>query len=488
MISEANPRYNLSNNKGSKNGDKSLNSNSPFFIVIKSTANDDKSFVNRVKRNTQESKEGANTDGGQHHSNEVDCLQNNGKLGVPPDLSVNTHNNGLVNQLINQFNQQKQNQDILTAAKTHGTSLCRGVSSVQRDCKYFKCCRCGKQFPFYACLEHHISTTHEIVLKKWKCILCPYSTKKKCHLTRHIAKHLNNKYKAPTRKCEGCGKEYISRNGLWDHKKQVPKGNILRYKYCEIVYTSSNHEKLGSRLNSAALSESANTDDLTALLKKNVSQLKTADKLKNSVEPVIAKIIDVDEFPRQKHPKFKCTYGSCSFATSKKKRFVLHTYKMHINKEYKCRLANCGKYYTTENALYEHIKSCHPKRRFACKLCPMSYDYNCLLNNHMVRKHNDKSRPRFVCKLCNKQFATSSELGCHKSTHTKSKPYKCLECGRAFSRRGGLKRHMHSVHLKEKRYSCRFCGTTKIHLSQAKDHEAMCIRNKNNIALLFPDV
>ena len=264
-----------------------------------------------------------------------------------------------------------------------------------------------------------------------------------------------------------------------EHKRQVPKGNIFGYKYCEVVYTSSNHEKLGRKLNSATLSDSANTDDLTA------SQLKTVGKLNNSVEPDGAKIIDIDV---QKFPKFKCTYGSCSYTCKKRRRFVLHTYKMHINKEYMCRLANCGKYYPTENALYDHVKTSHRKKKFACELCPMSYDYKCILNNHLVRKHNDKSRPRFVCKLCNKQFVTASELGNHKSTHTTSKPHKCLKCGRSFSRRYDVKRHMHCVHLRDRSYTCRFCGITKTCRSQTRDHEAMCIRNKNNVALSFNDM
>ena len=386
MISVANPRFHVSKNKVPKNGDKSLNPNSSFFIVIKSTAKDDnwKNFINRVMKNTQILKERVGNTGylsGQQHSNEVKFMRNKKMLGE----SQVTHKNGLGNKIINQL---KQDQDVITAAKTQGTSSSRSVSSGQRGCKYFKCSRCGKQFPFYACLEHHINITHEIVLKKWKCTLCPYSTKKKWLLREHVAKHSNNKYKAPTRKCGGCGKEYISRNGLWEHKKQVPKGNIFGYKYCEVVYTSSNHEQLGSRVNSATFSDSANTDDLTFSAKKNASQLKTLGKLKNSVAPDGTKIIDVDA---QKFPKFKCTYGSCSYTCKERRRFVLHTYRIHINKEHMCRLANCGKYYPTESALYDHVKTSHRKKKFACELCPMSYDYKCLLNNHMVRKHNDKS-------------------------------------------------------------------------------------------------
>ena len=488
MISEANPLFHISKSKGPNNGDNPLNPNLPFFIVIKSAANDDnwKNFIDRVKKNTQELKERVKNDDSvieQHHSNKVECLQNRKMLRQPPVSSNATHKSGLGDQTINQ-----KNQNVITCFKIVRTCSSRSVPSVQRGCKYFKCSRCGKQFPFYACLEHHISTTHEIVTKKWKCALCPYTCARKFRLTRHKLKHANNEYKKPTVKCHGCGKEYLGRSGISQHRRRMPKGDMLGYKYCEVVNTSSNHEKLGSRLNFETLSDSANTDDLTFSAKKNASQLKTVDKRKNSVETGGAKKTSIAKTFAQKHPKFKCTYDSCSYTCKKRRRMVLHTYKIHTNREYKCRLANCGKYYTTENALYDHVKSSHPKRRFPCDLCPMSYDYKCVLNQHLARKHNDTSQPKFVCKLCNKQFVTSSALGLHKLTHTKSKPHKCLECGQTFSSRGGLKRHIHGVHLKEMRYSCRFCGATTPHVSLTKDHEAMCIMNKNNVALSFPDM
>jgi len=74
---------------------------------------------------------------------------------------------------------------------------------------------------------------------KYNCDACKFNTANKKDYNRHIlsAKHLDrtsleqkNPIIAPTNVCENCDKSYISRSGLWNHKKkcsQKPLENTL---------------------------------------------------------------------------------------------------------------------------------------------------------------------------------------------------------------------------------------------------------------------
>ena len=72
---------------------------------------------------------------------------------------------------------------------------------------------------------------------KYSCIFCDYHSSKKSHFKEHLStrKHYFSVHgdkkvtnPAPFRSddkwcCDACGKTYISRNGLWKHKKTCPK-------------------------------------------------------------------------------------------------------------------------------------------------------------------------------------------------------------------------------------------------------------------------
>ena len=56
------------------------------------------------------------------------------------------------------------------------------------------------------------------------------------------------------------------------------------------------------------------------------------------------------------------------------------------------------------------------------------------------------------CLECGKAFGRKGDLKRHTVVHTEEKNYQCSECGKAFGQKGTLKTHM-VVHTKEKKLS-----------------------------------
>ncbi|XP_034267943.1 zinc finger protein with KRAB and SCAN domains 7-like isoform X2 [Pantherophis guttatus] len=71
------------------------------------------------------------------------------------------------------------------------------------------------------------------------------------------------------------------------------------------------------------------------------------------------------------------------------------------------------------------------------------------------RQHKDG--PRHTCLLCGRAFTRKSSLNRHLIIHTGEKPYKCVHCGKSFNRKTNLLSH-EMVHARDKSYQCSDCG------------------------------
>ncbi|XP_054834058.1 gastrula zinc finger protein XlCGF8.2DB-like isoform X2 [Eublepharis macularius] len=69
----------------------------------------------------------------------------------------------------------------------------------------------------------------------------------------------------------------------------------------------------------------------------------------------------------------------------------------------------------------------------------------------------NKGEQRFSCPECGRIFSLKARLVRHLGTHTGETPYKCLRCGRSFLALSNLIRH-HRVHNGEKPFPCLECG------------------------------
>mmetsp|Transcript_9575 Transcript_9575/g.13378 ORF Transcript_9575/g.13378 Transcript_9575/m.13378 type:complete len:681 (-) Transcript_9575:653-2695(-) len=57
-----------------------------------------------------------------------------------------------------------------------------------------------------------------------------------------------------------------------------------------------------------------------------------------------------------------------------------------------------------------------------------------------------KSKCRYVCGYCEKIFHKKGNWQAHLRTHTKEKPFACSACGRQFTQKSNMKRHMLKIH------------------------------------------
>ncbi|XP_053172041.1 zinc finger protein 502-like isoform X1 [Scomber japonicus] len=113
-----------------------------------------------------------------------------------------------------------------------------------------------------------------------------------------------------------------------------------------------------------------------------------------------------------------------------------------------CKL--CGESFQSRSSLVIHVKS-HSNDTTA--LCPP--DHAALADSAI--KALGAHRGNNLCYICGKTFTTRTHLKRHMLVHTGLKPHCCKICGRRFGRGECLRVHMR-IHTVEKPYSCEVCG------------------------------
>uniref|UniRef100_A0A8C4SNK5 C2H2-type domain-containing protein n=1 Tax=Erpetoichthys calabaricus TaxID=27687 RepID=A0A8C4SNK5_ERPCA len=94
------------------------------------------------------------------------------------------------------------------------------------------------------------------------------------------------------------------------------------------------------------------------------------------------------------------------------------------------------------------------KKTYCCSECGKQFTKKSRLQRH-IRVHTGE-KP-FCCSECGKQFSQKSYLQTHKRIHTGEKPFSCSECGKRFSEKNTLQTHTR-IHTGEKPYCCSNCG------------------------------
>lgn len=80
---------------------------------------------------------------------------------------------------------------------------------------------------------------------------------------------------------------------------------------------------------------------------------------------------------------------------------------------------------------------------------------------------------------CDKGFVTKEQLRNHETTHTKSRKYKCDQCGKAFAVKSALTTHITAVHDEKKIHSCDICGKSFADSSNLSKHKQTHYRDSS---------
>ncbi|XP_052131280.1 gastrula zinc finger protein XlCGF7.1-like, partial [Frankliniella occidentalis] len=133
------------------------------------------------------------------------------------------------------------------------------------------------------------------------------------------------------------------------------------------------------------------------------------------------------------------------------------------------RCATCGAAFRRAALLQAHIRTHAADKLDSGEHCSDSSS----ADNADLRRHagtHTDDRP-FRCLTCGKGFTRSTILRKHMMTHTGEKPYKCRTCGKRFAHYTSLRGHM-MTHTGEKPFSCQTCGKHFSESSNLRKHVA----------------
>ncbi|XP_065089884.1 protein suppressor of hairy wing-like [Ochlerotatus camptorhynchus] len=126
-----------------------------------------------------------------------------------------------------------------------------------------------------------------------------------------------------------------------------------------------------------------------------------------------------------------------------------------------------------ENPCYccgEDISTAHVGH-IKCKLCPKSFKAYEYLEKHLISIH--ASTDDFSCSQCNAKCPSEKVLNDHMTTHSEGKPFSCLKCGKDFTRKYHLERHLnHSGcgEVPKELLPCEVCGKDFTRLDNLREH------------------
>ncbi|XP_059205881.1 gastrula zinc finger protein XlCGF57.1-like [Centropristis striata] len=106
------------------------------------------------------------------------------------------------------------------------------------------------------------------------------------------------------------------------------------------------------------------------------------------------------------------------------------------------------------------------EKRFSCSECGKRFSNKSNMNRHMVSHAGEKP---FSCSVCKKTFTRSGDLKVHMRLHTGEKPFSCAFCKKTFTQSGTLKAHMR-LHTGERPFSCSVCKKTFTRSGHLKQH------------------
>lgn len=107
-----------------------------------------------------------------------------------------------------------------------------------------------------------------------------------------------------------------------------------------------------------------------------------------------------------------------------------------------------------------------------CNFCPKSFKSHVNLERHLFTLHSATND--FPCNSCNATCPSYEILQQHMEMHTAYKPFSCKTCGKDFTRKYHLERHLHHTGCDKKtpklQLPCKVCNRMFTRMDNLREH------------------
>ncbi|XP_018401745.1 PREDICTED: zinc finger protein OZF-like [Cyphomyrmex costatus] len=260
--------------------------------------------------------------------------------------------------------------------------------------------------------------------------------------------------------CDECGKGFKHKRNLQRHELIHKNEKPYQCKLCEDKFRRK------ETLNQHVLTKHINDDRY----KDNMDQYNVGVSYKcgtcNKGFKSKSQLI-VHERTHNGEKPYECKH--CGFRFSQKGNLSKHVIAKHNNDgrckdskdkydvsvPHKC--GTCNKEFKDKWHLRRHEKIHNGEKTFECEYCEKIFLQKGNLSKHVIAKHNndgcckdskdkyDVSVPH-KCGTCNKEFKDKWHLRRHEKIHNGEKTFECEYCGKIFSQKGNLSKHVIAKH------------------------------------------
>lgn len=172
--------------------------------------------------------------------------------------------------------------------------------------------------------------------------------------------------------------------------------------------------------------------------------------------------------------RHNCHHEKCDKVYNSPTKLVDHL-ETHAKRSFTCKSAGCGKKFSEESFLNEHIQRKHTteKKKHARVTCDQKFSKKDNLKNHRLKLA--KISNNYVCQICSQEFAKEYHLTKHiQKLHKNSlekRQYECKYpcCSRKFDEYEDLKAHI-SIHTAENSHECHVCDYTTTRKDNLEQH------------------
>ncbi|XP_044738945.1 zinc finger protein 184-like [Chrysoperla carnea] len=285
-----------------------------------------------------------------------------------------------------------------------------------------------------------------------ECNICLKSMHE-CNLPRHLRTHNGERPYV----CSICDKGFVQRFSLDVHMRKHTGETPYKCNHCEKSYKQSTHLLTHIKCkHTAEIQPSANGEFECKICNEKFSKQSILVSHKMFHKKGTTKLYNTNKDKL-------CNY--CGKAFSLNYQLREHIYTHTGEKPYKCE--NCDKSFTALSLLYGHRQIHVTEKPYKCRFCEKSFAIKCGLKNHELTHTGDKP---FKCEICNQSFRQVAHLKSHSFTHTGEKQHKCKYCDKSFALKYNLTVHMR-MHTGETPYVCSICNKGFYDSSSMKRHK-----------------